>query len=854
MRRLVTWRGLAALALALSLLGGVLTFAPAWVRASSPLTVTTTDDGPSAATTPGTLRYAFIQAQDGDTILFQLPNRSTITLASTLRTGKAVTLQGPGAPELTIRRAPTNTTAFRLLQFDGPGAVSVRGVSLSGGAASDDSGGGILANGAVTLTSTTLSDNAAEYAGGALCAFGTATVLDSVLDGNTAAVGGGLYAAHGATVIDSTFAHNSARNEGGSIFADRVVLSGSTVSDSTASTSGGGLVGVTALLVSTSTISSNTAPTGGGLYAVGTATVTNSTLGDNRAMSDGGGLYAANGATVTNSTFSGNTAGTGDGGGLAVSRGATVTNSTFSGNSAGNSGGGLYANTDVTVVNSLFAAGANGTNCGVVQPFTDGGGVISSDPTCVANTTGGSVASADPGLDPLGLRDNGGPTPTIATAATSAARGHGVAAACPVTDQRGVPRPTGASCDSGAVQTVTGPLRAPTLTALRPAVMPIAASGSPDSTLTLDGSGFAEGFATATLNGVPLITADVSPTRLTALVPATLRSVAGRYPVSVSSTAVGGGTTAPLLVTVTNPLPTLAGTTPTTVTVGAPDTALTLSGADFAVGALVRFGDVVLTPETTTASTTSLNVTIPAALLRVPRIVTIAVVNPGPGGGTSAPQSLTVMPSPSPAPSSSPSPRPSPGGATFADVPTDYWAYDQIERFYARGSTTGCGTDAAGQRVYCPERTVTRAEMAVFLERTLGQAAPPTPTTPTFADVPPDYWAYAFIEQFARLGITTGCGTNDQGQRLYCPDRNVTRAEMAVFIDRAKNDTNPTAPATATFADVPTGYWAYAFIAQFYQLGVTTGCGTDAQGHPVYCPDRNVTRAEMAVFVDRAYP
>jgi len=35
------------------------------------------------------------------------------------------------------------------------------------------------------------------------------------------------------------------------------------------------------------------------------------------------------------------------------------------------------------------------------------------------------------------------------------------------------------------------------------------------------------------------------------------------------------------------------------------------------------------------------------------------------------------------------------------------------------------------------------------------------------------------------FGVTTGCGTNDQGQRIYCPDRGVTRAEMAVFIIRA---------------------------------------------------------------------
>jgi len=60
-----------------------------------------------------------------------------------------------------------------------------------------------------------------------------------------------------------------------------------------------------------------------------------------------------------------------------------------------------------------------------------------------------------------------------------------------------------------------------------------------------------------------------------------------------------------------------------------------------------------------------------------------------------------------------------------------------------------------------------------------------TPATPTFADVPTSHPQYGYIEALVALGVTTGCGTNAQGQRVYCPDRGVTRAEMAVFIVRA---------------------------------------------------------------------
>jgi hypothetical protein len=103
-----------------------------------------------------------------------------------------------------------------------------------------------------------------------------------------------------------------------------------------------------------------------------------------------------------------------------------------------------------------------------------------------------------------------------------------------------------------------------------------------------------------------------------------------------------------------------------------------------------------------------------------------------------------------------------------------------------------------------------------------------------------------WIEQFYAEGITTGCGGGN-----YCPENNVTRAEMAVFVLRALNGGGYSPPAaTHTFSDVPvTGKeWMEPWIDQFAAQGITTGCGG---GH--YCPENNVTRAEMAVFIGRAY-
>ena len=53
-------------------------------------------------------------------------------------------------------------------------------------------------------------------------------------------------------------------------------------------------------------------------------------------------------------------------------------------------------------------------------------------------------------------------------------------------------------------------------------------------------------------------------------------------------------------------------------------------------------------------------------------------------------------------------------GQTFNDVPQDHWAFPFIEELADRGITAGCG---AGN--FCPNDEVTRAQMAVFLIRTI---------------------------------------------------------------------------------------------------------------------------------------
>ena len=52
------------------------------------------------------------------------------------------------------------------------------------------------------------------------------------------------------------------------------------------------------------------------------------------------------------------------------------------------------------------------------------------------------------------------------------------------------------------------------------------------------------------------------------------------------------------------------------------------------------------------------------------------------------------------------------------------------------------------------------------------------------------------------------------------------------------------------FSDVSSAYWAYNYILAIYNAGITAGC---SQNPLTYCPESNVTRAQMAVFLIRAF-
>lgn len=179
---------------------------------------------------------------------------------------------------------------------------------------------------------------------------------------------------------------------------------------------------------------------------------------------------------------------------------------------------------------------------------------------------------------------------------------------------------------------------------------------------------------------------------------------------------------------------------------------------------------------------------------------------------------------------------------TFLDVPYAFWAWSFIEAVEDAGVASGCG---GGN--FCPENLVTRAQMAVFLLKAKhGAGYTPPPCVGVFADVPcPGYWVANWIEALATEGITSGCGGGN-----YCPEASVTRAQMAVFLLKAKYGSSfLPPPCTGVFADVPCpGYWAANWIEALAAEGITSGCGGGNN-----CPTIPVKRSQMAVFLTKTF-
>ena len=177
-------------------------------------------------------------------------------------------------------------------------------------------------------------------------------------------------------------------------------------------------------------------------------------------------------------------------------------------------------------------------------------------------------------------------------------------------------------------------------------------------------------------------------------------------------------------------------------------------------------------------------------------------------------------------------------GSRFVDVPDSHLFHDDIEWLAAEGITLGCNPPLNTR--FCPDGRVTRGQFAAFLTRAL--SLPPSPDD-RFTDDDDSVFEND-IQALAAADITRGCNppTNDR----FCPDRSITRGEIAALLARALN-----LPPSST--DVFTDDDSSIFEADIQALaaaGITAGCNPPSNDR--FCPDRDLTRAQLAAFLERA--
>jgi hypothetical protein len=385
-----------------------------------------------------------------DAGIFSTPRTINLAnLSGQLTVSNPVTINGPGANLLTVRRIAGASNLFRVFNVTRTAYsidVTLSGMTILGGALQGPGaagrGAGVFAGDEnVTLQNCVVTGNTTgggEGAGVFVFSYGQLNVVNSTISGNTATTAGGNVGDGGGIgtgfyselrITNSTIAGNSATGRGGGI-----------------SIAAGG-----SLVVANSTISGNSAGLhGGGAYFYGQAigqglVFRNATIANNTATGLGGGIGVAGGSAYTNNAL-------------------VLQNSTVAGNSAGVGGGINFINGGgtFTLTSSVVA---NNTDAGIVSmPDIASAIPVNASLSLVRNHSGASYPNYNTqlnlpaGTDPLfaaaGLANNGGQVNTIAIQTSSPLRNNGANGVTLGFDARGhgFPRVVGNRADIGAFE------------------------------------------------------------------------------------------------------------------------------------------------------------------------------------------------------------------------------------------------------------------------------------------------------------------------------------------------------------------------------------------------------------------
>lgn len=364
------WFGFAVLLVGLFLL--VLRFALPVGANPPPLALVVTK---TADTNDGTcdndcsLREAISAANlnaGADTITFNIPdtdpnctaaNVCTITLTSALPTiDQELAIDGTvNAAQITV----SGDDQYPILFANGGAPLAIDTLTLTNGYTTFH-GGAVYAGDTLVLIHVTVQNSTSEQTGGGIAAEGAVVISDSTISGNTAASGGGANLLSTANISNSTFSGNetdAGGNGGGAYFNGAATLENVIFDDNTAGTGGGGgaVFHDTAELTGGAFTNNKANFAGGGAYFENTADIDGTTFFNNQALANrGGGAYFNGAATVNNVLFNGNHVSADRGGGAYFRQSAQISATDFITNTASNRAGGAYFNSNANLTDTNF--------------------------------------------------------------------------------------------------------------------------------------------------------------------------------------------------------------------------------------------------------------------------------------------------------------------------------------------------------------------------------------------------------------------------------------------------------------------------------------------------------------------
>jgi hypothetical protein len=188
------------------------------------------------------------------------------------------------------------------------------------------------------------------------------------------------------------------------------------------------------------------------------------------------------------------------------------------------------------------------------------------------------------------------------------------------------------------INPTTSPI--PTISYINPSS--VLAGGNPPQ-IYVYGQNF-ESLTTLAVNGFNISTSVINSTTLTATLSTSNVAASGTLQIIVSNPPPGGGSSNPVTLSVTNPVPSITSVTPTSIPAAttATPTTLTVAGKSFVPNSTITINGVARL--TSFAGSASLSANLTSADISVGGINLVEVVNPAPGGGTSNMLSYSVNP------------------------------------------------------------------------------------------------------------------------------------------------------------------------------------------------------------------